>query len=129
MRLRIWAFLSWAIKGSDKPEEPGPTSRERDVEKQKQGHGDANDRHQKADANTLRLPPENVRQHRACQLQLFDVVDRPGDEFEILRPEIPGDEERLGAALGIARNEHHEQKEIDDQERQEHELDGQVFWK
>ena len=33
------------------------------------------------------------------------------------------------AALGIAGNEHHEQKEVDDQEGQQHELDRKVFWK
>src|ERR1700722_7573256 len=126
MRLRIWAFLSWAIKRSDPR---GPASRERGVKEQDHAQDDANDRHQEANADTLRLPPKNVGQHRASELQSFDVVDVLSDGFKILRREISSDEETLGAALGIARNEHHEQKEVDDQERQQHQLDRQVFWK
>src|ERR1700722_14247712 len=60
MKLRNCAFLSCAIKGSDWPDARVPALRERDVEKQQQRHDDANDGHQKADANTLRLPPENI---------------------------------------------------------------------
>src|ERR1700691_3775477 len=108
MRLRIWAFLSWAIKRSEAPGARGQASCERGVEKQNHGQQDANDRDQKADANTLRLPPENVGQHRTRQLQLFDVVYLLGDEFEIRRCEISSNDEGLGPALGIARNKHQE---------------------
>src|ERR1700722_4649401 len=126
MRLRNCAFLSWAIKGSDRPDVRGPALCERDVEKKDHSQDHANDRDQKADANALRLPQKNVGQTRTRQLQLVDVIDRLGDVFEILGREISSNEETLGAALGITRNEHHEQKEIDDQERQQHELDREV---
>src|ERR1700689_1678290 len=126
MRLRICAFLSWAIKRSEALDAPGSALRERGVEKQNHGQQYANDRQQKADANTLRLPPKNVGQDRARQLQLFNVVYRLGDEFKIRRGEISSNDEGLGAALRIARNKHHEQREVDDQERQQHELDREV---
>src|ERR1700723_433213 len=60
MRLRNCAFLSWAIKGSDRPDVRGPALCERDVEKKDHSQDHANDRDQKADANALRLPPKNV---------------------------------------------------------------------
>src|ERR1700753_1379981 len=110
-RLRICAFVSWAIKRSDSPDAHRPALCERDVEKQNHGQAYANDRNQKTDANTQRFPPKNVGQHRASQLQLFDVVDSLGDIFEMRRREISGNDEGLGAALGIARNKHHEQRE------------------
>src|SRR5208337_1431417 len=126
MRSRSCAFLSLAIKRSDAAR--GPASRIPYVKKQKDGQNDADDRHEETDPDTLRLPPENVRQHRAAQLQLFDVVFSLGDVREIIRSKPACNEEVLGAELGIAGKEHHETTKVDDQERQQDELDRQITW-
>src|SRR5208282_6237921 len=106
MRLRNCAFLSLAIDRSHSPAARAPASRNPDVKKEKEGQENADDRQEEADADERRLPPENVRQHRAAQLQLFDRVLGLADVVKIRRRQVAGNEEVLAAALGIARKEH-----------------------
>src|SRR5579863_7644710 len=116
MRLRNCAFWSLAIKRSGSPEARSPASGERHVQKQNHGQEHANDRQQEADTNILCLPPKNAGEHCASELQLFDVVDSVADAVEVCSRQIARHAEALGAALGIARKEHHEHEEVDDQE-------------
>src|SRR5271165_6803165 len=129
MRLRNRAFLSLAIKRSDSPDARAPELAEPDVIQQKEGYENADDRQEEADADKLRLPPKNVGKNCAAQFQLFDSVLSLGDVLEIRSRQVACKEEVLGPTLGIARKEHHEQTEVDDQERQHHELDRQETWK
>jgi hypothetical protein len=82
-----------------------------------------------ADADEQRLPPKNVRQHRAAQPELCDRLLSLGDVVEILRPQVACDAEVLGAPVGKAGKQHHEHAKVDDQERDQDELDRQIFWK